>query len=134
MPTFSKASEDRLATCDERLQRLFRAVIADHDCVICVGHRNEADQDAACKAGRSREKWPHSKHNSVPSLAVDVAPEVDGKIPWNDILSFRKFAIVVKAKADELGIDVEWGGDWVSWKDWDHWQVKPEESQHASVG
>ena len=29
----------------------------------------------------------------------------------------------MKASADALGIDIEWGGDWESFKDWGHFQL-----------
>lgn len=131
MPSFSKWSLKRLETCDARLQRLFLAVVLERDCVICVGHRGEQEQNEACISGKSKTPWPTSKHNCLPSLAVDVAPYIDGKIPWDDLEAFKEFAAFVKAKAKELGIEIEWGGDWQSWQDWDHWQVG---ESHAPLG
>ncbi|WP_434642601.1 M15 family metallopeptidase [Achromobacter piechaudii] len=55
--------------------------------------------------------------------AVDLAPLVGGAIPWNDWQAFADLAGVVKACAVELGVPVEWGGDWKSFKDGPHFQI-----------
>ncbi len=121
MPRFSVKSMQRLSTCDNRLQHLFYEVIKETDCTILCGHRTEAEQEAAWKGGNSQVRWPNSKHNSNPSMAVDVAP---WPIDWKDIDRFKKFAVVVQKKAKDLGIKVEWGGDWVRFKDYPHWQIE----------
>lgn len=111
MPKFSKVSQDRLKTCDQRLQDLFNEVIKNYDCSIICGHRGQADQDKAYNEGKSKIKWPNGKHNSNPSRAVDVAPY---PIDWNDTKRFYHFAGYVKATADQMGIKIRWGGDWDS--------------------
>ncbi|WP_063588332.1 M15 family metallopeptidase [Achromobacter ruhlandii] len=55
--------------------------------------------------------------------AVDLAPLVGGSIPWNDWGQFKGLADVVKACAAELGVPVEWGGDWKTFKDGPHFQI-----------
>ncbi|WP_454676501.1 M15 family metallopeptidase [Achromobacter marplatensis] len=55
--------------------------------------------------------------------AVDLAPLVRGVIPWSDWQAFADLAGVVKACAAELGVPVEWGGDWKSFKDGPHFQI-----------
>ena len=55
--------------------------------------------------------------------AVDLAPLVGGAIPWNDWAQFKDLADVVKACAAELGVPVEWGGDWKTFKDGPHFQI-----------
>lgn len=120
MPTFSSISAERLATCDQRLQDLFNDVIQTKDCSILVGYRCQADQDAACAAGNSQTPWPTSRHNCQPSHAVDVAP---WPIKWEDINGFREFASFVKQRAAALGIPIVWGGDWISIKDYDHFEL-----------
>ncbi len=55
--------------------------------------------------------------------AVDLAPLVGGAIPWNNWQAFADLASVVKACAAELGVPVEWGGDWKSFKDGPHFQI-----------
>lgn len=110
MPAFSARSLARLATCRPELQRLFKAVVADTDCTIICGHRAKAEQDKARAEGKSKLRWPRSKHNRYPSAAVDAAP---WPLPaWDDSEAFIDFAQVVIKKAEELGIKIRYGGDW----------------------
>ncbi len=107
---FSQASQGRLDTCDKRLQDLFEAVIAaGHDCTIIEGHRTKERQDEAFRTGKSKLQWPNSKHNKIPSMAVDVMPY---PIDWSDRKRLEAFAAIVFATAAKLGIAVRWGGDW----------------------
>lgn len=84
--------------------------------IVIIGHRNEADQNKAFAEKKSKLRWPRSKHNSDPSRAVDIAPVVmkNGKetIDWANRERFCYFAGYVMRVADELGINVRWGGDW----------------------
>lgn len=109
MPEFSKISLTRLATCDERLQRLFHEVIRTTDCAILEGHRDEAAQEIAFHDGKSDKHWPEGKHNSNPSDAVDAAPY---PINWDDKERFYAFAAFVKTTAKRLGIRIRLGADW----------------------
>ena len=111
MPKFSMNSQIALSTCHMDLQKLFMEVIKRYDCTIICGHRSEAAQNTAFAEGKSKLKYPSSKHNSYPSMAVDVAPYVNG-IHWNDLGGFYLFAGYVMRVADELGISIRYGGDW----------------------
>lgn len=123
----TQASEAHLATCATDLQRLVRAVAAKIDVCVAVGHRDQAAQDAAFAAGKSKLPWPKSRHNTLPSEAVDLCPlQPDGTIDWSDAgkAAFRSMAAVVKQTALELGIAIEWGGDWTgTLGDLDHFQL-----------
>lgn len=139
MYKFSKRSLNNLVTADEKLQLLFNEVIKEIDCTVIYGHRTPEEQFELFKKGRERvDGWwavtdkskvvtnldgttKKSRHNYYPAKAVDVVPY---PLDWNDIDSFKLLASVVKRKAIELGIDVEWGGDWKSFKDYPHWQIK----------
>lgn len=109
MPNFSRQSYDRLQSCDERLVVLFERVVELYDCTILVGHRGKAEQNEAFRTGKSKLEWPNSKHNDLPSLAVDVAPY---PIDWYDKLRFYHFAGFVLGVAAEQGTRIRWGGDW----------------------
>jgi peptidoglycan L-alanyl-D-glutamate endopeptidase CwlK len=74
MPKFSRISKKRLETCDIRLQNIFNEVVKTYDCSILCGYRTKQEQNNAFNKGRSKLKYPHSKHNKYPSKAVDVAP------------------------------------------------------------
>lgn len=109
MPKFGKKSEERLATCHVDLQRLFNEVIKHYDCTVTCGHRGKDEQDEAVRTGVSKLAWPNSKHNSLPSKAIDVVPF---PIDWDDMTRFYHFGGFVLAVAKQLGIKIRWGGDW----------------------
>lgn len=109
MPNFSRTSNMRLATCHEDLQRLFNEVIKDHDCTIICGARGEKEQHLAFLSGHSKLDYPKSKHNKIPSMAVDVMPY---PIDWNDRNRIFNFAAIVMGIAERLEIKIRWGGDW----------------------
>ncbi len=109
MPNFGKKSNERLATCDPRLRDLFNQVVKHYDCSIIQGHRDMETQNKYFSEGKSKVVYPNSKHNSLPSRAVDVAPY---PIVWNDTERFYHFAGYVTAMADVKGLKIRWGGDW----------------------
>lgn len=115
-----KSSKIRLAECHPDLQRVIALAAGRFPLTVICGHRNQADQDAAYKSGNSKVKWPQSRHNSKPSTAVDLAP---WPINWNDITRFREMALVVLRAASELGIKLEWGGNWEKFPDAPHFQL-----------
>lgn len=109
MPKFSKQSKANLKECNFKLQELFNEVIKYFDCTIVTGHRSEEEQQKKVKQGLSQVEWPNSKHNKIPSQAVDVAPY---PIDWEDRERFHYFAGFVKGVALMKGINIRWGGDW----------------------
>ena len=91
------------------LQEVFNEVIKHFDCIIVTGYRTKEEQDDHYVSGRSKVKYPNSKHNTSPSLAVDAAPY---PINWNDRERFNLFAGYVLGIAASRGIRLRWGGDW----------------------
>ena len=119
MPAFSARSKTHLMTCHPALQELFNEIVKTFDCTVICGHRMEEEQTAAYNANpkRSKVEWPNSWHNQNPSLAVDVAPYdvINKGIDWDSkegIRQFYHFGGYVRAKAEEMGISIKWGGDW----------------------
>lgn len=130
MPGFSKTSEDRLATCDQRLQFLMHRAIqrSPIDFMVLCGFRDKEEQEASFAAGTTTLHWPFGKHNRIPSLAVDIAPVhvTDGHtvIDWNDEKSFEFLAHYVLGIAHALDLQVTWGGNWKRPHDMPHFEVK----------
>lgn len=110
MAAFSAKSVERLKTCHPDLQKVFAEVVKHRDCTVLCGHRSQAEQDQAVKDGMSKTPWPKSKHNSTPSMAVDVAPY---PVDWKDKERFTHFAGFVLGIAATFGIKLRWGGDWL---------------------
>ena len=114
MPKFSVRSQQKLETCHPDLQLLFNEVVKIFDCSILCGTRSEDEQDELFRQGMSKVRYPDSKHNHTPSLAVDVAPY---PIDWKDSKRFYYFAGHVLGIAHSMGIKLRHGGDWDSDKD-----------------
>ena len=129
MPKFSTRSKSKLHTCHKDLVNLFNEVVKHFDCTIIEGHRGQKKQDEAYNKGNSKLKFPNGKHNSSPSVAVDVAPY---PIDWSDRDRFHYFAGYVLGIASQMGINVRWGGDWdndtevkdTGFKDLPHFELK----------
>lgn len=133
MPNFSRRSITKLDTCHPDLIQLMVEVVRTIDITVLEGHRGEERQNALKAEGKSQLSWPRSKHNQSPSLAVDVAPYIEGVgILW-DWAHYHPLAEHVKATWARLGdegklsgeFDLSWGGDWRSFKDGPHWQLDP---------
>lgn len=109
MPKLSIASSQKLRECHPDLQRLIDEAAKSFDFTVICGHRGKAEQDKAFNEGRSKVQFPNSKHNALPSLAVDIVPY---PIDWNDVRRFYYMGGYVLGVAERLGIKVRWGGDW----------------------
>jgi len=115
MPTFSNRSMFKLSTCHEDLQVLFKYVIENMDCTILEGHRTRKAQEVAYQAGKSRLQYPNSRHNSVPSMAVDV---IAYPLDWGNYQRHLWFAGYVLGVADRLYAEglmkhkLRLGADW----------------------
>ena len=128
MPKFSNRSMTNLNSCHLVLRRVMSLAIEKADFTVLCGHRGQEEQDAAFEAGNSKLQWPRSKHNYYLSHAVDIAPY---PIDWHDEARFHSVAAEVKrawgAMTDgaKMGYDLSWGGDWVSFRDLPHWELRP---------
>lgn len=109
MPSFGKRSRDNLAEAHTDLQRLFNEVIKYYDCSVIEGHRGQEEQDRYYHSGKSKVKFPNSKHNKTPSMAVDVVPY---PVDWKAEKRFYMFVGVVRGVAAILGINIRCGADW----------------------
>ena len=115
MPYFSKTSMGRLNDCHKDLITIFKHVIKFIDCSVLVSYRPEHDQNLAFETGKSKLRYPDSKHNKLPAMAVDVAPY---PIDWEDAKRFYYFGGIVLGIANrlynegEISHRVRWGGDW----------------------
>jgi peptidoglycan L-alanyl-D-glutamate endopeptidase CwlK len=92
--------------------------ITEVDFTVLEGLRTPARQQQLVKAGASRTL--RSRH--LTGHAVDLGAFVEGEVRWDWPL-YHKIAKAVKAAAAELGVPIEWGGDWRTFKDGPHWQL-----------
>ena len=114
MPSFGKASTERLQTAEEDLQTVFNEVVKRFDCSVLCGHRTREEQDSI-DPKFSKVKWPHSKHNFEPSRAVDVVPY---PVDWENTDRMYLFVGYVLATAQmmySMGLidhEIRSGADW----------------------
>lgn len=100
------------------------AEITDVPFMVVEGLRSRERQAQLLKERKSTTM--NSRH--LTGHAVDLVPladtDGDGDIEiswrWQD---YFRLAPVIKAVAVELGIALEWGGDWRDFKDGPHWQL-----------
>ena len=122
MYKWSAKSQIQYDTLSKDLQLLSDTVLLYHDCSILWGNRNKEIQNALYNGGKSKLKYPESKHNLYPSEAVDLIPYRKG---WNPFLLDQKtkrygsyFSGLVVAYADSLYFvgrmekKIRWGGNW----------------------
>jgi peptidoglycan L-alanyl-D-glutamate endopeptidase CwlK len=100
MPAYSKKSIERLSQAHEDLVTLANEVIKYFDCTCTTGYRNKEDQNKAFKDGYSDKKYPESKHNKIPSEAIDLVP-YEGKLDYNELQCYY-FSGIVKMIAIKL--------------------------------
>lgn len=94
------------------------AEISGIDFTVLEGVRSLARQKQLLAAGAS--KTMKSRH--LTGHAVDLGVMVAGTVRWDWPL-YHKLAVIVKQAAKEVGVPIEWGGDWKSFKDGPHWQL-----------
>lgn len=107
MNKYSQKSRRLLDSCHPDLIRLMEEVLKHWDHTIVSGHRGEQEQNDLYADGKSKLKYPKSKHNTFPSIAVDVQP-----YPYKDDRDLYAFMGFVLGTAQQMGIELRWGGDW----------------------
>lgn len=118
---YGKKSLERLSECRSDIQEVMLEAIKYMDLSILCGHRGEEEQNKAYDSGNSKLKFPRSKHNKYPSLAVDVVPY---PVDWDNIERFKMMGYLILGIAKSKGIELTWGGNWTSLKDYPHFEIK----------
>lgn len=88
------------------------------DFAVTEGLRTKEKQEQLVKAGAS--KTMRSRH--LTGHAVDLAAVIGSEARWDWAL-YPQLANAMKSAANELNVPIEWGGDWVSFKDGPHFQL-----------
>ncbi len=99
------------------------------DIAAICGRRGKKAQEAAYFRGDSLAWWGESKHNVLePDLsgALDLAPLVNGKIPWKETDKNYKFWYILGGMGmtviKKLNLKLKWGGFFKSIEDLPHWE------------
>lgn len=88
------------------------------DFTVLEGVRTLARQRELCEQGASQTM----KSRHLTGHAVDLGALIYGTVRWDWPL-YYKIAEAMKTAALELNIPIEWGGDWVTFKDGPHYQL-----------
>lgn len=114
--------------------RSLRNLVGVHPALVCVAHRalTISTVDFAITEGlrtnaRQQELFAQNKSKTLASRhitghAVDVAAFVNGKLTW-EWKYYEDIAKAFKEAAREMHTNVEWGGDWKSFRDGPHFQL-----------
>lgn len=86
------------------------------DFTVLEGLRTQERQKQLVASGAS--KTMNSRH--LTGHAVDLAPL---PIDWDNRDAFKTVSTAMKAAAEELGIKIEWGGDFKTFSDMPHYQL-----------
>jgi peptidoglycan L-alanyl-D-glutamate endopeptidase CwlK len=123
--TLSARSNSRLIGVHPDLVRVVRRAIqiTGVDFTVLEGVRDIGRQKEMVASGASTTmNSRHLRAENGYGHAVDIAPVVNGSVSWDWPL-YHKIAKAMKQAANELGIAIEWGGDWKKFKDGPHWQL-----------
>jgi hypothetical protein len=119
--------ESRMTEAHQVLQAFFaRFKILYPSMHVSWAYRGEEEQNAALEAGVSNAKFGESKHNVLPSLAIDIFEIKEGAAIWDPV-----FCLKVYKEALAAGFRLKNGGDfkvkkkgkWVSLGDYGHFEV-----------
>lgn len=88
------------------------------DFTVLEGLRTQDRQVELVAKGASQTM--RSRH--LTGHAVDLGALIDGSVRWDWPL-YYKIAEAMKTAAQQLGVPIEWGGDWESFKDGPHFQL-----------
>lgn len=118
--TLSEKSLKRLQGVHPDLVKVIKRAIelTEQDFVVIEGLRTKERQRHLFSKGATRTM--NSRH--ITGHAVDIAPLVNGAASW-DWKYYYPVRDAMKQAAKELGIKIEWGGDWKSFRDGPHWQL-----------
>lgn len=98
---------------------VLRAIeITEVDFSVLEGLRTPERQAQLVANGASSTS--NSRH--LTGHAIDLGAYINGSIDWSWPL-YYKIADAMKQAADELNVDLEWGGDWTTFKDGPHFQL-----------
>ena len=117
-------SEANLAQVEPDLVHVVREAALTSAFIVIEGLRTPAEEARNVAKGASQTM--HSRHladQSGLAAAVDLmALDANGNGTW-ETSAYEALAEVMKAAAAKLEIEIQWGGDWTTLKDMDHFQL-----------
>jgi len=135
---FSQRSLNNLKGVHPDLVRVMNEAIKDTpiDFTITEGVRTVQRQQELYAQGRTKpgpvvtqvdgvkKKSNHQPKSDGYGHAVDLYPYFNGSVQVNAVNELKTIARHVVSVGMRLGIPVEWGGSWTSFKDYPHFELK----------
>ncbi len=133
MSAILKGVDDRLIFYFNQAKPIFEKNNPQYKVIISEGIRSKDRQKELYAKGRKWDngRWIITNKSKVVTMtmkskhlegkAIDVAFIINGRCDWSVNL-FQEFAEIID-KLDVLNV-IEWGGNWKSFKDYPHFQVK----------
>lgn len=117
----SKSSLNKLQGVKQPLVDVVKRAIelSEVDFGVSEGIRTLERQKALYEAKKSLTM--NSRH--LTGDAVDLYAWVNGYVDWN-FSNYEKIAKAMFKAANELDVEIEWGGSWKSFRDGPHFQLK----------
>lgn len=113
-------SKQRLKGVHPDLVRVVESAIeiSTVDFTVLEGLRLPERQKALVEAGASQTL--NSRH--ITGHAVDLGAWIGDEVRWDWPL-YHKIAAAMKQASAQVGVPIEWGGDWRTFKDGPHFQL-----------
>lgn len=122
MYKFGEKSQTKLDSCHPDIQKIMNEAIKIYDFSVLEGHRTAEKQKEYYDKGLSKldGKYKLSKHQSNPSMAIDIMPYAKGFNPFVDYKgteSFYYLAGIIKSissnlyNSGEISHKILWGGN-----------------------
>lgn len=114
---FGKRSKKKLDQVHYDLQETARLALSFGiiDFAVIEGARSKSEQNRLFMLGKTKVRWPHSKHNirypGKKAEAIDIVPWVNGSASWEKEHCILLAGAFLAAGA-ALGHKIRWGGNW----------------------
>lgn len=136
MYSFSQRSKNNLLFIHPDLVKVMNEAIKNSpiDFIITDGIRSTEEQRKLYNQGRTtpgkivtnadgvNNKSNHQVKSDGYGYAVDLYPFYNGSAQLNDAKSLKVISDHIKSVSKELGVNVQWGGDW-KFKDYPHFEL-----------
>ena len=127
--SFCQLCEEKILTLDPRLQpwaRHFKQTFPDGH--LSWGFRDEENQNRFFDEGKTRARWPNSKHNRMDGSGKPAAQAFDlfrirpdGVPEWRAEYCMEVWTELQAVSPQGL---LEWAGNWTGFRELDHIQLK----------
>lgn len=117
---FSQRSENNLKGVNPALVQVVRRALelSPVDFGVTEGLRTVERQKELVAKGASQTM--NSRHITGHAIDVFAYPTVSGSWEWK---YYEQIATAFKQAAKDIGVPIEWGGDWKTLKDGPHFQL-----------